>query len=173
VWGVSAVVLTGLRRTCCGALLTSAVFMLLLSGAFFPVLDPLLSAAGTLFIGAAGILLRRGAALVYLGAALLTLFVSPRSALEFLLTTGFAGLALGLSAGKNQLFGLAVSSLGMFSGLVLLTCLFGSVTAAAGLAADLPVSACLPVYAVCAPAYCLLWRFVLGRCRKLPMLCSF
>jgi hypothetical protein len=137
-----------------------ASFMLQISCVLLPVLGTLFSAACMLFTAAAGILLRRRAILVYLGAGFLTLAVSPRYALEFLLTTGFAGLTLGLHTAHKNAHPLLISGLGMFCGLCSLTYLLGTTTFG-GVFAGLPLIASLPVFAVFSAAYPALCRYVL------------
>jgi hypothetical protein len=139
--------------------------MLQLSGILFPVVGPLLSAACTLVIAAAAFFLKRTAVPVYLGAGLLTLIISPRYALEFLMITGFVGLMLGLLTEKKPILSLFISGLGMFLGLCGLSFLLG--TAALGaLPAGIPFTSCLPVFAVFSAAYPAIWRVILKRIMK-------
>lgn len=153
---------SGSAKICTGALMTSAVFLLQASCVFFPVLGALLSAACTVFIAAAAVLMKRHAIMVYLGAGLLILAISPRYAADFLMTTGFVGLALGLCMEKNHVLSLLISSIGMFSGLCCLTYLLGS-AAFGGLFTDIPVAASLPVYAVFSAVYSVIWFYILKK----------
>lgn len=153
---------TGSAKICVGAMMMSAVFILQASGLFLPVLGPLFGAACTVCVAAAAAQLKRRAILVYLGAGLLLLAVSPRSAMEFLSTTGFVGLSLGLLTEKNPVISLVVSGLGMLAGLYGMTYLLGT-AALGGLFADLPVTATLPVFAVFSAVYPALGLYVLKR----------
>ncbi len=152
-------------KLCIGAFLTSAAFMLQLSCVLFPVLGVCLGAACTPVVAAAGFILKRRALLVYIGAGVLLLMISPRYALEFLLTTGFVGLTLGLLPDRNPVLPLLVSGLGMFAGLCGLIYLFGT-AAFGGLPAGVPFTACLPVFAVFSAAYPAIRLVILKRVLK-------
>lgn len=156
---------SGSAKICLGALLTAAAFMLQVSCVFFPVLGSFLSAACTMFIAVAAALLRRDAIIVYLSVGLLMIAINPRYAAEFLMTTGFVGLTLGMFMEKSRIFALCLSGVGMFAGLCFLTYLLGS-AALGGLFTDLPISASLPVFAIFSAAYSGLWYYLL---RKLLM----
>lgn len=162
---------------CYGALMVAAVFVLQAACLFFPVFGPLLSAAGTVFVAASAVLLKRHAVIVYLSAGLLILAISPRYAADFLFTTGLVGLSLGLCVNKSPVFSLLVSSLGMFSGLCCLTFLLGTATlvtaAHSGFTADLPIAACLPVYAVLSIGYSIVSSCVLQKVIKKSILKNF
>lgn len=151
-----------------GALMISAVFVLQVSCCLFPLLGPILSAGGTLFVAVAGVLLQRRAVIVYLGAGLLMLAVSPRYALEFLATTGFVGLALGLRMEKNPVLSLLISGFGMFAGLCVLPYLIGA-AAFGGLFTALTFAACLPVFAIFSATYPALCFIILRRLMRKPI----
>ncbi len=159
---VISLAISGSAKICLGGLLTSSVFIMQTFCVFFPVLGTLFSAACTILVAVAAVLLKRHAVLVYLSAGILILAISPRSALEFLMTTGFAGLALGLWIEKIHVLSLLISSIGMFTGLCFLTYLLGTATLG-GLFAGLPVVTCLPLYAVFSAAYSVLWFYVLKK----------
>ena len=149
-------------KTCFGALLTSAVFMLQASCVFFPVLGTLFGGACVVFVAVSAVLLKRRAVLVYLSVGFLMLAVSPRYALEFLMTTGPAGLTLGLLMDKGSVLSVLVSGLGMFAGLCGLTYLLG--TAAFGsLGAGLSMTAAWPVYAIFSAVYPVVGLYILKR----------
>ncbi len=139
-------------KICLGAVFTSAVFMLQVAGVFLPVLGPLLGTACIVFVAVSAVLLKSRAVLVYLGAGFLTLAVSPRYAFEFLLTTGFVGLTLGIMIRKNTVVPLLVSCLGMFAGLYVLTYMLGEASFG-GVFSGLPAYGCLPVFAAFSAAY--------------------
>ncbi|NLA87476.1 MAG: hypothetical protein GX847_09430 [Clostridiales bacterium] len=156
-------------KICLGAVFTSTVFMLQASSVFLPVLGPLLGAACIVFVAVSAVLLKSRAVLVYLGAGFLTLTVSPRYAFEFLLTTGFAGLTLGLLQSRKPALALLVSFSGMLAGLWGLSSLLGT-AAFGGLLAGLPICACLPVFTVFAAVYPAAGLVVLKRAMKMRII---
>lgn len=160
-------------KMCFGALMTSAVFLLQSFCFFFPATGTLFSTACTTVVAAAAVILKRYAVIVYFSAGLLILALSPRYAVEYLMTTGFVGLSLGLWMETKGVFSLLISSIGMFIGLGCMTYLFG--TAALGrLFTRLPIDVCLPVYAVFALAYSILWFYISKRyIKKVLIKCRY
>ncbi|UOO38278.1 hypothetical protein IZU99_03205 [Oscillospiraceae bacterium CM] len=146
-------------KLCVGAYFAATMCVLYAFGLFIPAFGTISCTVGTFLMALAGILLGKKALNVYVTAGAMLCVISPRYAAEFLMTTGFVGLILGIDANKRRAFFLATA--GMLFGLLAMTYLIGSATF--GLALELPVYSCIPIYTVFSASYSALWLVIIPR----------
>ncbi|MEL4105386.1 hypothetical protein AAFA46_00910 [Oscillospiraceae bacterium WX1] len=146
-------------KICVGAYFAAMTYVLYAFGLFIPAFGTISCTVGTFLMALAGILFGKKALNVYVTAGAMLCVISPQYAAEFLMTTGFVGLILGIDANKTRAFFLATA--GMLFGLLAMTYLIGSATF--GPALELPVYTCIPIYTVFSAFYSALWLAVIPR----------